>query len=96
MNIFKTKKQYVIESVRNANEDIQKFIRETGVEGSGYDTHVYGSILQDNYHVKYTFVSYMKKKDMHSKMVEAFGNKYKLSIRNTMAFVFEKENEEES
>ena len=94
MSIFSNKKEYVIETTRCANREMQEFIKKYAIEGSGYDTHVYGSLFQDDYNVRYTFVSRMKKNDMHSKLIEAFGKDYNVNIRRELVFIYKKEEEE--
>lgn len=95
MSIFKTKREYIVETTRCANREMQEFIRKYAIEGSGYDTHVYGSLFQDDYNVRYTFVTRMKKKDIDAKLIEAFEANYNVNIRRELAFVYKK-NEEES
>ena len=97
MNIFKTKRRYVVETKSYANREMQDFIKKYAIEGtgvsSGYDTHVYGSLFQDEYNVRYTFVTRMKKKDIDSKLIEAFGANYRVNIGRKLTFVYKKEEE---
>ena len=94
MSIFKTKKSYVIETTCKLIPDVRKFIKENAIAGIEPDVRYRGSLLADDFYerpVRITFVSYVKKEDMRSKLIKAFAADYNLSIRRKLTFVYEKE-----